>query len=580
MITNNKNISTSLAVLKKTFSHLDLVRKKQLKRVLALTIFASLAESMSIAMLVPFISFFVNPELYLFNNFFKTIFNFLNVNGEEEILFIISLFFILIVLVSGYIKLKYIKLSNLAADNVTSDFRIKIFNFFINQDFSYNSKYGSNEIMSNLTQKTSFFTSIIFAAISILHGILTTTAIVIVLIFNEPFFTPILILIIGLFFFIVFKFKLKTVLNEGEKINTKTNYVVNIFENTVGHLPEIIIYNLKTFYSAVLTKISKELALSGSNIRTISMSPRIFLEIFVIVTAVIFIYFSAFSERTIVMNLSYLAILAFGAQKCLPLINSIYLSSVNINGVTPTILTFLNILENGRKDLIDNKHYKALDFNESLKLKNLSYQYNTTLPKILNNITIEVKKGEKVAIKGETGSGKSTLINIISGLLDQTEGRILVDNTEVKTENKKNWQKNISIVPQAIFLHDASILENIAIGINVNEIDFDIVKKSAKLAHIDSFIEKLPNKYNEKVGERGVRLSGGQKQRIGIARAFYRNSSLIILDEPTNALDLATENLIMESIKIIGKNITVIMISHSNNSLKYFDKIIDLDKLK
>ena len=580
MITNNKNISTALAVLKKTFSHLDLVRKKQLKRVLALTIFASLAESMSIAMLVPFISFFVNPELYLFNNFFKTIFNFLNVNGKEEILFIISLFFILIVLVSGYIKLKYIKLSNLAADNVTSDFRIKIFNFFINQDFSYNSKYGSNEIMSNLTQKTSFFTSIIFAAISILHAILTTTAIVIVLIFNEPFFTPILILIIGLFFFIVFKFKLKTVLNEGEKINTKTNYVVNIFENTVGHLPEIIIYNLKTFYSAVLTKISKELALSGSNIRTISMSPRIFLEIFVIVTAVIFIYFSAFSERTIVMNLSYLAILAFGAQKCLPLINSIYLSSVNINGVTPTILTFLNILENGRKDLIDNKHYKALDFNESLKLKNLSYQYNTTLPKILNNITIEVKKGEKVAIKGETGSGKSTLINIISGLLDQTEGRILVDNTEVKTENKKNWQKNISIVPQAIFLHDASILENIAIGINVNEIDFDIVKKSAKLAHIDSFIEKLPNKYNEKVGERGVRLSGGQKQRIGIARAFYRNSSLIILDEPTNALDLATENLIMESIKIIGKNITVIMISHSNNSLKYFDKIIDLDKLK
>ena len=580
MITNNKNISTALAVLKKTFSHLDLVRKKQLKRVLALTIFASLAESMSIAMLVPFISFFVNPELYLFNNFFKTIFNFLNVNGKEEILFIISLFFILIVLVSGYIKLKYIKLSNRAADNVTSDFRIKIFNFFINQDFSYNSKYGSNEIMSNLTQKTSFFTSIIFAAISILHAILTTTAIVIVLIFNEPFFTPILILIIGLFFFIVFKFKLRTVLNEGEKINTKTNYVVNIFENTVGHLPEIIIYNLKTFYSAVLTKISKELALSGSNIRTISMSPRIFLEIFVIVTAVIFIYFSAFSERTIVMNLSYLAILAFGAQKCLPLINSIYLMSVSIKGVTPTILTFLNILENGRKDLIDNKHYKTLDFNETLKLKNLSYQYNTTLPKILNNITIEVKKGEKVAIKGETGSGKSTLINIISGLLDQTEGKMLVDNTEVKTENKKNWQKNISIVPQAIFLHDASILENIAIGINVNEIDFDIVKKSAKLAHIDSFIEKLPNKYNEKVGERGVRLSGGQKQRIGIARAFYRNSSLIILDEPTNALDLATENLIMESIKIIGKNITVIMISHSNNSLKYFDKIIDLDKLK
>jgi ABC-type bacteriocin/lantibiotic exporter with double-glycine peptidase domain len=143
-----------------------------------------------------------------------------------------------------------------------------------------------------------------------------------------------------------------------------------------------------------------------------------------------------------------------------------------------------------------------------------------------------------------------------------------------------NWQKNISIVPQTIFLNNASILENIAIAVKLDEIDVVKAKNCASLANISSFIEKLPNQYNEKVGERGVRLSGGQRQRIGVARALYRDASLIILDEPTNALDLETENLVMNSLSNLKKDITVIMISHSNNSLKYFDKIIDLNKFK
>ena len=161
-----------------------------------------------------------------------------------------------------------------------------------------------------------------------------------------------------------------------------------------------------------------------------------------------------------------------------------------------------------------------------------------------------------------------------------TKGKILIDGVEITKQNETNWQKNISIVPQSIFLNDASISENIAIAENLNEIDIDKVKKSAKLAYIDRFIENLPNKYNEEVGERGVRLSGGQRQRIGIARALYRNSKLIILDEPTNALDAETENLLMNSITNLKGDITVIMISHNNSSLSFFDKVIDLNNFK
>ena len=582
MITKFKknNTPAPLSILRSIINHLDSKRKNQLVLVLILSIFASIVETISIAMLVPFMSFFINPELYLFNGFFEKIFFFFNLKNNNEILALISFFFILAVLVSGIIKLQYIKFSNLAAENITSDFRIKIFNFLINQDYNYYQKHGSNELMSNLSQKTTTLMVFIFSSLNMLNAFLISTAIISILIFNEPFYTPIIIIVIGLFFFIIFKIKSNSILQKGEKINSNQNFIIDIFENSVGYLPEIIIYNLKNFFSSILTNVSKVTAHSAAEIRTISMIPRVYLETFIIVFSVFFIYFSGFTERTIETNISYLAILAFGAQKCLPLINSLYLLSVNFKGATPTVLTFLNILKDDKKKIIEDTHYDKLNFNKIIKLDKLSFQYDTNFPKVLNNINLEIIKGEKIAIKGETGSGKSTLINILSGLLDPTQGRIVVDGVEVDKNNKKNWQRNISLVPQTIFLNDATILENIAIAINYNKIDIVKAKKCAELAQINDFIEKLPNKYNENVGERGIRLSGGQRQRLGVARALYRNSNLIIMDEPTNALDFKTENLVMDSIMKLDKKITIIMISHSNNTLKYFDKIIDMDKFK
>tara|TARA_B100000780_G_scaffold258547_1_gene208947 strand:+ start:377 stop:2125 length:1749 start_codon:yes stop_codon:yes gene_type:complete len=577
---NNNSIPAPLNILKKIISYLDTKRKRELTLVFMLSLLASLAESISIAMLVPFISFFVNPELYLFNSFFEKIFILLDIKNNKEILAVVSFLFITAVLLSSYVKLKYIKISNETTDNITSDFRLKIFNFLITQDFSYYFKHGSNEIMSNLTQKTGSFTGIIFASINILNSILISIAIITILVFNEPFYTPIIITSIGLFFFIIFKIRVNSVLEKGQKVNLNQNFMVDIFENTVGYLPEIIIYDLKKFYSSILAKTSRATAKSTSEIRTIGMTPRVYLETFVISFVVLFVYFSGFTERSIEVNISYLAILAFGAQKCLPLINNIYSLSVMFKGSTPAVLTFLNILESGKNIEIENIVYEKLNFNKSIRLERVSYKYEENLPKVLNNIDIEIKKGEKIAIKGVTGSGKSTLTNIISGLLKPINGRILIDGIEIKDKNKKNWQKNISIVPQTIFLNNSSIAENIAIAENLQEINFPNVKKCAELAEVGDFIESLPNKYNEEVGERGVRLSGGQRQRIGIARALYRNSSLIIMDEPTNALDSETENLVINSIMNLKKDITVIMISHSNNSLKYFDKVIDLDKLK
>jgi len=272
--------------------------------------------------------------------------------------------------------------------------------------------------------------------------------------------------------------------------------------------------------------------------------------------------------------------LTYGTQKCLPLINSVYNFSIIFRNVAPSVSGFLRILDDGNKKEISDREYDVLKFEKKIKIENLSYRYDQKLPNILNKINFDITKGEKIAIKGQTGSGKSTLVNIISGLINPSQGRILVDGTLINSENIKNWQKNIAIVPQTVFLTDASILENIAITVDVDSIDIEKVKYSAKIAQIDSFINSLPNKYYEKVGERGVRLSGGQRQRMAIARALYRDAKLIILDEPTNALDTETEKLVMNSISKLSKDITLIMISHSDVLLKYFDRTIDLNKFK
>ncbi|MDC6481915.1 ABC transporter ATP-binding protein [Pelagibacteraceae bacterium] len=577
-IKNKNNNISAINVLKKINLNLDRKRKRDIKLVFFLSILSSIAESVSIAMLIPFISFFVNPNDYIFNNLFVGIFHYFNIISEKEILAATAIGFILIVLLSGLVKIRYIKSSNNLTDNITSDFRIRIFRFLLNQNLNFHFIHGSNQIMSNLAQKAGAFTALVFSSLSILNSILISLAVVIVLTINEPIYTPLILFLILLFFFIIFKIKSVTVLKKGQSVNLNQNFIIDIFQNAVGYLPEIIIYNLRKFFLTTMKNVSEEIARSSSITRTIGMTPRVYLETSVIILVIMVLFFSDLSERSIESNIAYLAILAFGAQKILPLINNVYNLSIKFKSSIPTVSSYFELLEKGNSNEIKDQEYKTLDFKNVIKLDNISFRYNKDLPNILSKYNFNITKGEKIAIKGQTGSGKSTLVNIITGLLKPTEGNIFIDNTLINSENLNQWQKNIAIVPQIVFLNDASILENIAIALDINSIDKEKVKWSAKLAKIDTFIESLPSSYDEKVGERGIRLSGGQKQRLGIARALYRDAKVIILDEPTNALDSETEGLVMDSITKLSKDITLIMISHSDASLKYFDKIIDLDK--
>ena len=217
-----------------------------------------------------------------------------------------------------------------------------------------------------------------------------------------------------------------------------------------------------------------------------------------------------------------------------------------------------------------------LDFERSITLNDISFKYKNENLFVLNKITIEITKGSRVGLIGTSGSGKSTLLDIIMGLLTPTTGSLIVDDTEITTKNMRLWQRYIAHVPQFIFIADLTIAENIAFGVPLESIDMTRVVKAAKIAQLDGVIMSTKLGYNTPIGERGVRFSGGQRQRLGIARALYKEASIIIFDEATSALDSETEVAVMESIDNLSADLTIIIVAHRVSTLINTDQIIKI----
>ena len=229
---------------------------------------------------------------------------------------------------------------------------------------------------------------------------------------------------------------------------------------------------------------------------------------------------------------------------------------------------------------ISDNSIQSLNFSESIELRNVSFHYTGTEKNVLKNIQLTLAKGSRTGFIGATGSGKSTLLDLTMSLLAPTAGHLRIDGKDIDASNIKAWQCNIAHVSQAIFLADGSMAENIAFGIPTEKIKINQVKKAAKLAQIDDFIETLPNGYQTLVGERGVRLSGGQRQRIGVARALYKKANVLVLDEATSALDDTTEKALMKAIDGLGGNLTILIIAHRLSTLKGCDTVVELSQGK
>ena len=276
--------------------------------------------------------------------------------------------------------------------------------------------------------------------------------------------------------------------------------------------------------------------------------------------------------------LPIISLYAFAGYRLLPALQQFYVATTQLTFVAPSIDKLHEDIKSLKPPIeIQDKGY--LLFEKSIKLKNVNYSYPNASRSAIKEINLSIPAKSTVGFIGATGSGKTTTVDIILGLLEVQKGSLEVDGQIISKQNVRSWQRSIGYVPQHIYLADDTVAANIAFGIELKDINQELVVKAAKIANLHSFIiDELPLQYQTTIGERGVRLSGGQRQRIGIARALYHNPKVLILDEATSALDNETELAVMEAVNNLSKTITIILIAHRLNTVKICDFIFKLDK--
>ena len=359
-------------------------------------------------------------------------------------------------------------------------------------------------------------------------------------------------------------------------IGKQSNVVVKILQEGLGGIRDVLLDGSQKFYCNIYKEADASLRKAQSNVVIIGASPRYAIESLSMILIAILAYLLGKSDDGLKTALPILGSMALGAQRLLPVLQQAYGSFTAILGAQGSLVDTLSLLDQplATDNLVEDK----IQLNDCLSINNLSFKYDNDLPYILQNLNFQIKKGSKVGIIGSTGSGKSTLLDLIMGLLLPTNGYISIDGNHLNFESIRAWQNNISHVPQAIFLADSSIMENIAFGVPKEEIDFERIKHAAQKAKIHNDIISWEDGYYTQVGERGVRLSGGQRQRIGIARALYKRANFIVFDEATSALDDKTEKDVMDAIESLDKSLTIIIVAHRLTTLQNCDKIIKIGK--
>ena len=309
----------------------------------------------------------------------------------------------------------------------------------------------------------------------------------------------------------------------------------------------------------------------------ISMAPRYLIESIGMVFIAILAYWLSLRQGGLSAAIPVLGALAVGAQKLFPQMQQIYFGWATVSGNQAALADVVALLEQP----IPDEYSKPLSpgathLEHSITLRNLGFRYLNDAPEVIRQLSLKIPRGGRVGFIGKTGSGKSTVLDLIMGLLEPTSGSIEIDGRPLTSANRRAWQARIAHVPQSIYLADATIAENIAFGLDARNIDQLRVCEAARKAQLAEFIEALPGQYQTKVGERGVRLSGGQRQRIGLARALYKQADVLVLDEATSALDDATEKAVMQAIDALGKDMTVLMVAHRVSTLRGCDRIFEL----
>ena len=571
--------------LKKTIYILTLSGKKNAIIMIILILIMAVLDMIGVASIFPFIGVITNPNLVETNIYLSYFYKFTSsfgIRSIEQFIFVLGIIVFMILMISltfrafmAYLQARFTLMREyIIGKRLIEGYLRQPYSWFLNKNSADLSKNILSEI-NHVIHQTVVPMMILISQSAIAF------ALIILLLFVDANLTIIIALVLAISYLLIFRF-VKNILSrigfERFQANTKRFQVIT---EAFGSIKETKVRGLEQVYINRFAEPAKIYAINQSFAQVISQLPRYFIEGIVFGGMIILLLALMARGGNFSNIIPVLTLYAFAGYRLIPALQQIYYSNTQLSFSESSLdslykdLIKLNTIEK------EEGKTKIIPFTKVIKFNHIYFNYNDNKNTTLEDINITIPVFSKIGIVGPTGCGKTTLVDIMLGLLYPQKGTLTVDETVINNYNKRSWQKIIGYVPQQIYLADDSLAANIAFGVDKSNIDQNALKQASIIANLHDFVTtELTEGYDTIIGERGVRLSGGQQQRIGIARALYNNPDILILDEATSALDIQTEKVIIKSIENLKKKITIIHITHRLHTVINYDKIFLIEKGK
>ena len=538
------------------------------------------AELISLGAVLPFLAVLSDPERLWQQEVVQQIAPGLGYSTARDLLLPVTLIFASAAIVAALIRLANLWLNGRLAAAIGSDLSCEAYRRTLYLPYGIHVQRNSAEVItSNTTQIERTI-----AALRALLQMITAALVALGLLTGLLLVDWAVALGAAILFGTVYGLLAATASNElrrnSKRITSASGQRIKVLQEGLGAIRDVLLDDNQRIYVDIYRQQDRQQRQLQAKNQFLALFPRYVVEALGMVAIALLGGFLVLQKGSGTAVIPLLGALALGAQRLLPALQQVYAGWSNLKGFNADLAGVLVMLNQPLPLQVSVSNPMVLQ--ESIRIEEVQFRYTPEQSNVLQDLNLKINRGDRIGLIGTTGSGKSTTVDLLMGLLKPTFGRLLVDGEDLHDplfpERLVAWRKAIAHVPQTIYLADTSIAENIAFGVPKDDIDLMRVKKSAQQAQIASFIESSPGGYSSYVGERGIRLSGGQRQRIGIARALYKQASVIVLDEATSALDNVTEKSVMEAIDSLNRNLVLVIIAHRLSTLKRCDRIIQLDK--
>lgn len=539
---------------------------------------SAFAEVISVGAVLPFLGVLIAPDRLFHHPRMANLVNAWGITSADQLILPLTVAFSLAALVAGAIRVLLLWVSSRLAFASGADLSIEVYRRTLYQPYHVHVARNSSEVISGITKKVDgvvFY--VLVPLLTLLSSAVLLVAITLVLFGINP---PVALVATAAFaasYGLVAWLSRRRLRRSSERIAYEQTQVIKALQEGLGGIRDVLLDGTQPVYCDVYRHADQRLRQAQSFIVVNGGSPRFAMEALGMVMIAALAYGLSRQPGGIATALPLLGALALGAQRLLPALQQSYAAWANITASHESLADTIALLDQPLPPEVLQPAPPPLPFQHAIAFDAVRFRYAKNGPWVLDGLNLTIPKGSRIGIVGSTGGGKSTALDLIMGLLTPTEGQVLVDGEPLSGTRLRAWQKTIAHVPQNIYLADTTVAENIAFGVPRHAIDLPRVQKAARQAQIATFIEDGAGGYDALVGERGIRLSGGQRQRIGVARALYKQASVLVFDEATSALDNATEQSVMDAIEGLPGDLTILLIAHRLTTVLRCGTIVQLE---